>query len=185
MGIKEILVLNADMQPRNVLPIETIGWHDAVSGVFKGIYSVVHEYDDWVVHSPSITMKVPSVVMQTTYSRPRVHATWKKDNLWLRDRYTCQYCSNGFPASELTKDHVVPRYYGGGSGWDNIVAACHPCNNRRGHNVRIQPMKKPYKPSYYELVEIRKEYPIYVPDESWVPYLAWPEEKIILSSKAN
>jgi 5-methylcytosine-specific restriction endonuclease McrA len=32
----------------------------------------------------------------------------------------------------LTLDHVVPKCKGGRSTWDNLVACCHPCNNRKG-----------------------------------------------------
>lgn len=177
---REILVLNTDMQPRSVLPVETIGWAAAVSGMFKGIYSVVHEYDDWFVHSPSTTVKVPSVVMLNDYQKLKHFAVWKKENLWLRDRYTCQYCDHVFPANQLTKDHVVPSTFGGKTSWDNIVAACHPCNNKRGHNTRIQPRRQPYKPTYYELANLRREYPIVIPDENWQFYLNWPEDKVIL-----
>ena len=174
------LLLNADMMPLSMLPVATIGWQNAIKGVFKGAYTVVHEYDDWQVHSPSMTMNVPSVVMLNQYERPRFVATWKKSNLWLRDRYTCQYCSQEFPPSELTRDHVVPVYYGGRTSWDNIVSACHQCNNRRGHNQKIQPLRKPFKPSYFELVELRKQYPLIIPHESWMFYLMWPEDKVIL-----
>lgn len=182
---RETLVLNADMQPHSYLPLETIRWDVAIKGIFKGLYSVVHEYEDWVVHSPSTSIRVPSVVMMNEYKRPRLAATWKKENLWLRDRFTCQYCAKKFAPHELTRDHVVPRFYGGGMGWDNIVAACHPCNNKRGHNQKIQPLRKPYKPTYYELVNIRKEFPLIVPDESWLFYLQWPEENVIVKKRAN
>ncbi len=174
------LVLNTDMQPMHMLPIETVPWQTAIAGVFKGAYSVVHEYEDWEVHSPSMTFKVPSVVMLNEYQRRKPIAAWKKSNLWLRDRYTCQYCTKVLPASELTRDHVIPRYYGGRTSWDNIVAACHKCNNQRGHNTKIQPVRQPFKPSYYELVEVRKEYPLIVPDEAWLFYLMWPDDKVIL-----
>lgn len=177
---RETLILNADMQPMSLLPIETIDWRKAVSGVFKGAFSIVHEYEDWEVHSPTMTMRVPAVVMLNQFEKHRRVATWKKENLWLRDRYTCQYCLQVFPSSELTRDHVVPHTFGGKASWDNMVAACHPCNNRRGHNVAIQPARKPYKPTYYELVELRKQYPVYVPHESWMFYLMWPEENVIL-----
>jgi 5-methylcytosine-specific restriction endonuclease McrA len=175
----ETLILNADMQPLTMLPLSTTNWRGAIGGVISGGYTVVHEYDDWTVHSQKLEMAVPAVVMMTQYVRPHF---WPKlkGNLWLRDNYTCQYCMHVFPASELTQDHVVPQKFGGGTSWENLVAACHPCNNRRGHNVKIQPKRAPYKPSYFELVELRKKYPVYVPHESWAYYLAWPEDKVFL-----
>jgi len=50
-----------------------------------------------------------------------------------RDSYTCQYC--GRESTGLTVDHVVPRSRGGQSVWDNIVAACAPCNRRKGNRL--------------------------------------------------
>ena len=50
----------------------------------------------------------------------------------FRDGSTCQYCQTKLPARELTLDHVVPRSRGGGSTWENLVASCCPCNNRKG-----------------------------------------------------
>jgi 5-methylcytosine-specific restriction endonuclease McrA len=49
----------------------------------------------------------------------------------LRDRQTCQYCRRPFEAKKLTLDHVTPRSRGGGSSWENLVACCLACNNRK------------------------------------------------------
>jgi 5-methylcytosine-specific restriction endonuclease McrA len=179
------LLLNADMQPLSMLPIKTIPWQSAIKGLFKGAYSVIHEYADWEVHSPSCTMKVPSVVMLTQYVKPRLTAKWSPENLWLRDDYTCQYCMHEFKPSELTRDHVIPDCVGGETSWTNIVAACHPCNNKRGHNQRIQPNRQPYLPTYYELVEMRKKYSLVIPDEVWQFYIMWPEDKVIVRKRKN
>ena len=50
----------------------------------------------------------------------------------MRDRYTCQYCLRPLPSGELTLDHVVPRSRHGETTWENLVACCHACNNRKG-----------------------------------------------------
>jgi 5-methylcytosine-specific restriction endonuclease McrA len=44
-----------------------------------------------------------------------------------RDSHLCQYC--GIKADSI--DHVVPRSRGGTHTWDNVVAACRPCNIRK------------------------------------------------------
>lgn len=53
-----------------------------------------------------------------------------------RDRAICHYCkrmtdnlSNG---REPTRDHIVPKAFGGANSMDNYVLACKSCNNRRG-----------------------------------------------------
>ena len=47
--------------------------------------------------------------------------------MFSRDDYRCQYCGNH--ADSI--DHVVPRSRGGRDVWDNLAAACRPCNSRK------------------------------------------------------
>jgi 5-methylcytosine-specific restriction endonuclease McrA len=183
MNMRDTLVLNRDMMPIKMLPVSTVTWENAVKAVYAETAQVVHEYEDWEVHSPSVTLHVPSVIMVRDYVRFSKQIPWNDDLLMLRDRFKCQYCSKKFPAQLLTQDHVVPRKFGGKTSWENIVSACGPCNHKRGHNIKIQPKIKPYKPSYYELVSKAKELPLVIPDESWVPYLDWPEENLIIRGK--
>lgn len=56
-----------------------------------------------------------------------------------RDGNVCHYCKeimtpNGLEriGTTMTREHVVPLCYGGGSTQDNMVLACNDCNNRRG-----------------------------------------------------
>lgn len=177
------LVLNADAAPISILPLSTMPWQDAIRAVYLESVTVLHEYDTWDVHSPSTTMSVPAVVMSRAYINVDRRMGWSDRYVFLRDRYTCQYCGHVFPENELTLDHVTPRKYGGKTGWDNIVSACSPCNSRRGCDASIRPMNMPVKPSYWELVSKRKEYPLIVPHASWGEYLNWPEEKLVISGK--
>jgi 5-methylcytosine-specific restriction endonuclease McrA len=59
---------------------------------------------------------------------------------------------------------------GGKTIWENIVASCGPCNHSKGDKI-IKPMKAPYMPSYYELVNKRKKYPMIIPHSSWRTYI--------------
>lgn len=179
------LILNADCQPKNILPLSTTSWQNAIKAVWSGDASVMHEYEDWEVHSPRLTVRVPSVIILTKYVPLKRYASWSKENLKMRDDYTCQYCQKVFSSSMLTYDHVHPQSKGGGTSWENIVAACSPCNNKRGNNASIRPAREPYKPSYWEMVEKRKKYPIWVSDASWVPYLDWPEDMIRIPTRQN
>jgi 5-methylcytosine-specific restriction endonuclease McrA len=177
------LVLNADSAPISLVPLSTIGWKDAVRAMYIDSVAVVAEYDEWTVHSPSVEIRVPSVIMTKRYLHYQRRIQFSDTNLFLRDRYTCQYCYKVFPATQLTMDHVLPVRYGGKTTWDNITTACGPCNFRKGSNKSIVPKIKPRQPSYYELLNIRKEYPIVVPCESWVDYLDWPVENIRFNKK--
>ena len=180
MNTSDVLVLNRDMQPITLLPISSIEWQDAIKAVYLNTATIIHEYDDWEVHSPSMTMNVPSVVMVKNYVHFSRNLPWNGEYVKLRDQYRCQYCGKIFPSQKLTLDHVIPRKYGGKTSWDNIVSACAPCNHSRGHNQKIQPRIQPYKPSYWELIDKIKKLPLVVPDNSWVEYLNWPSENIIV-----
>ena len=54
------------------------------------------------------------------------HVTRRK--ILLRDG-RCRYC--GATVGPLTVDHVLPRSRGGRTTWENCVAACLPCNQRK------------------------------------------------------
>lgn len=47
-----------------------------------------------------------------------------------RDHHTCQY--EGYLNRATTVDHVVPVCQGGRTSWQNLVAACLPCNQLKG-----------------------------------------------------
>ena len=50
----------------------------------------------------------------------------------MRDRLYLPYRHRTLPSGEMTLDHVVPRSRAGETAWENLVACCHPCNNRKG-----------------------------------------------------
>lgn len=125
-----VLVLNASYEPINVTPVRR-----AVVLVFKGV-ATTEEEDGNFVHAPRLTMRVPSVIRLREFRRiPHQTRALSRKNILLRDRYTCQFCSRILPASELTLDHIIPRSRGGRTDWDNLVACCHACNNRKGDRL--------------------------------------------------
>ena len=84
--------------------------------------------------------------------RPRVRLT--KREVLRRDNYICQYCGKKTPY--LTIDHVFPRRLGGEHSWENLVAACPPCNHRKGgrtleqaHMNLLHLPKEPPASTYY------------------------------------
>jgi 5-methylcytosine-specific restriction endonuclease McrA len=125
-----VLVLNASYEPINITPVRR-----AVVLVFKGV-ATTEEEDGSYLHSSRVALRVPSVIRLREFRRiPHQSRALSRKNILLRDRYTCQFCGNVFPASELTLDHVVPRSRGGRTDWDNLVACCYPCNNLKGDRL--------------------------------------------------
>jgi 5-methylcytosine-specific restriction endonuclease McrA len=179
----DTLLLNADGMPMSLFPVSAWAWQDAIKLIWKEKVTVVEHYDDWIVRSPSLEMRVPCIVMAKKQVKIRRSIRLSSENLFLRDGHRCQYCTQRFPEDLLTWDHVIPQSRGGGSSWKNLVSACSPCNNKRGNNQSIQPKIAPYQPTYYEMLEKRRQYPIYIPHESWFPYLGWDEENVVLRKR--
>lgn len=181
-----VLLLNADATPVSFLPISSISWQEAIKFIFIGSAEPLHNYDDWVVHSPSTTMNVPSVIILK--KQVRALRTWvardaggpQRHLVFLRDLYVCQYCGEQFPRKLLTLDHVVPRYHGGRTTWNNVVSACEFCNCKRGHDMRIQPKVKPFRPTYSDLIKNMRKFPISLPALEWNYFLGWDMSKIRL-----
>jgi 5-methylcytosine-specific restriction endonuclease McrA len=122
-----VLVLNATFEPINVTAVRR-----ALVLMLKGV-AQAEEIHPTEVHSCTQAVHVPSVIRLLTYRHiPQQSRALSRKNILLRDRNTCQFCGNAFPASELTLDHVMPRSRGGHSSWENLVACCYDCNNRKG-----------------------------------------------------
>ena len=122
-----VLVLNASYEPINVCAARR-----AIVLVLKGV-AMAEEENGHFLHAARVAMRVPSVIRLLEYRRiPHQTRALSRKNILLRDRNTCQYCSLVLASGELTLDHVVPRSRGGLSTWENLVACCYQCNNRKG-----------------------------------------------------
>jgi 5-methylcytosine-specific restriction endonuclease McrA len=122
-----VLVLNASYEPINVCAARR-----ALVLVLKGVASA-EELSLNDVHTTRYTLKMPSVIRLLEYRRiPHQTRALSRKNILMRDRYTCQYCHRTFNTNELTLDHVIPRSRAGESSWENLVACCNACNNRKG-----------------------------------------------------
>ncbi len=140
-----VLVLNASYEPINVCAARR-----ALVLLLKGVASAEENCREYV-HSPSRAVSVPSVIRLLEYRRiPRQTRALSRKNILIRDRYTCQYCERVLASAELTLDHVTPRSRGGESNWENLVACCHRCNNRKGDrlpeeaNMRLVRAPRPF-----------------------------------------
>lgn len=173
------LVLNADFRPLSYFPLSLWSWQDSIKAVFLDRVNIISEYDE-VVHSPSFSMKVPSVISLKEFVEQSRYPAFTRFNVFLRDRFRCQYCGHPHPTHDLTFDHLVPRSRGGRTKWDNVVTACQSCNLRKGphlcHEAGMMPKRKPDQPSVRELQENGRAFPPNYLHESWRDYLYWDSE---------
>jgi 5-methylcytosine-specific restriction endonuclease McrA len=169
------LVLNADFTPLSYFPLSTIDWESAIKGVYEKTHAVVAEYDT-VVRSPSVTMKLPSVLALRSYHPVPKHVAFTRFNVFLRDRFRCQYCGEKHASADLTFDHVVPRSMGGVTAWNNVVAACSPCNVLKDDKVSMRPRRMPYEPTAHDLMAAKKLFPPNYLHHTWQDWLYWSSE---------
>lgn len=174
--MSDTLILNADGLPLSVVPLSTLNWQAAIKLQFLENAEVLAYYGDWEVHSPSTTLEVPSVLMLREYVKVARGVKFSKANVLLRDDHKCQYC--GVKSEDLktplTLDHVVPRFHGGKTRWENVVAACSECNLEKAHFTVMKPKcGTPKRPDYFQLVAKSMQMPIEVPHESWMDFTGW------------
>lgn len=189
----DTLLLNADGNPISLLPLSTLNWQTAIRLMFLDKVVPIKFYDDWVVRSPTKEMNVPSVVMTKKYVKSPKFVPFTRQNVYLRDEFTCQLqitsvCARshgkGHSTDDLTLDHVHPKSFGGKQSWNNIITACAECNSHKGNRVII-PKTTARMPTYYDLAEKRKKTPLFIADKAWMDYLGWDESLVYLKPRKN
>jgi 5-methylcytosine-specific restriction endonuclease McrA len=173
------LVLNADFRPLSYYPLSVWSWQEAVRAVFLDRVSVLSEYDT-EVHSPNLTMRLPSVIALREYIPTSRRPAFTRFNVFLRDAFRCQYCGHRHPTHDLTFDHVIPRSRGGRTTWENVVTACGPCNLRKANflprEIHMYPAEAPRQPTSWELQLRGRAFPPDSLHQSWRDYLYWDSE---------
>ena len=178
VGLKNnpALVLNADFRPLSYFPLSVWKWQVAVKAAYLDRVTILAEYDR-VVHSPSVEIRIPSVIVLKDYVKPAKTTAFTRFNLFLRDEVMCQYCGSH---GDMTFDHVVPRSRGGQTTWQNVVASCSPCNLRKGarslKQVGMHLRKPPVQPSANQLLNAGRKFPPNFLHESWMDFLYWDAE---------
>ncbi|MCU4183697.1 HNH endonuclease [Acidiferrimicrobium sp. IK] len=121
--MSQALVLNATFEPLCV-----VSTRRALLLVLDAKAEMVHATDR-VFRAERVSFSEPSVVRLTYYVKVPYQAriALNRRAVFARDGHRCQYC--GATAENI--DHVIPRSKGGPHAWDNVVAACRPCNTAK------------------------------------------------------
>jgi len=159
-----VLVLN-----KNYTPLSICSVRRAICLLVSDKVDVLINYER-EMHSPSVTLPIPSVIKLKFYVRyNRLNVSLSRKNILTRDNFTCQYCGRKRPP--LTVDHIIPRERGGGDQWENLVTACGPCNSKKGNRTpeeaNMKLLKAPIRPTRIHFFQqfIREE------QRDWKPFL--------------
>lgn len=119
----DVLVINADLGP-----LHRVSLRHAIRMLVRRV-AEVHEAEPdrliGVYPVPKVLRLVRYVVTKWRYTSG---PAWSRAGVLARDSRSCGYC----PAPATTVDHILPRSRGGKDTWKNTVAACGPCNQRKG-----------------------------------------------------
>ena len=165
------LLLNSSFEP-----LKIVCWQKAIILWFQGKVEIV-EYHSIFANSVSSSFQLPSVMRLKTYVRPRSYGAVRfcRENVYIRDNFTCQYCGQKFSNKTLTLDHVIPASKNGPKNWTNVVAACRQCNqkkaNRTPETARMPLLKSPSIPSWLPSSDL--ECNVSLIPNSWKQYLSF------------
>lgn len=167
------LVLTSGYEPYRV-----VSWRRAIKLLVLGKAEPLADYADTVLHSGSAEILAPAVIRVLNsrgYSYHSQKVKLQREFLYARDQHRCQYCGEIFPTPELTFDHVKPRSKGGKKSWENLVAACRSCNQKKDRHTPLEaamPLRhKPRRPRWLPPV-LLGSWGTRLPQE-WDPYVSW------------
>ena len=161
MALMPVLLLNASLQPMNVISrrrLVVLLTKERVAFLDDEVRRQVESE----LNQRRLGEGVIVVRLLRNISIPRRMLHPNRRNILLRDDYTCQYCGQRGQAQELTIDHVVPVSRGGAStSWENQVVACRRCNGRKADrlpeevNLRLARQPRPVTHEYAHLLLLR------------------------------
>jgi 5-methylcytosine-specific restriction endonuclease McrA len=142
----------------------------AVILLYLGKAELIASKDSKMIFSVSSRLPFPTIVRLLVYIRvPYKKIVLSRKNILRRDLYKCQYCNRS--DIPLTIDHVTPKSKGGDDTWENLVAACIHCNNKKGdrtpEDAKMTLRKRPTKPSH---ITFMKHFVGKI-DDQWKPFL--------------
>lgn len=146
-------------------PVGVIDCIEALVMCIVGKATAVEEYED-EISSPSVTFKLPSViVLKTVVKFINTGIRPARNNILWRDKNQCQYCGVIESPRDMTIDHVTPRSRGGENTWSNLVTCCKKCNQKKGNRTpeeaNMSLLNKPVKPRNSVLRQISDVQPIW------------------------
>jgi len=151
--MSEVIVLNGNFEflnfcswKRALVLVET-----GKAKILKASKKIVKNFDG------TFTFAIPYVILLTKMVRSifKRKVPWSKKNVFIRDKYQCQYCGKeNLKKPEL--EHVLPKSKGGKTNFENCVCACEECNRKKGDKscseVNMYLLKQPKMPTIHEFM---------------------------------
>jgi len=136
---RPVLLLNNGFMPINICSARR-----ALCMVTTGKAVVVRHTDRQICRG----VYLPSVVRLVEFARiPYRPVKVTRKTIIMRDGGKCMYCGQKPDKGYLQMEHVFPKSRGGKATWDNLVAACEPCNRKKGNRTPEEAgMKLIHKP---------------------------------------
>lgn len=162
------------------MPVLLIPEHNALVNLFTNRFKLILddfsilEFKNWINNNfstKSINLDISRYIL-TPSKRLLVPNTIKTDKvinlenfstkcyksiIYLRDKYTCQYCGKRLKHSELTIDHVIPKSKGGNNTFENLVTCCKSCNSIKNNKLleecNLTLLNNPKKISRYTILK--------------------------------
>jgi len=152
--MNSVIVLNADFTY-----LHTVSWKRGIRLVLKGKVEVL-KYGTYVATSFQNLHRIPLVVRLINFVR-RVYKNkvpLNKRNILARDEHTCQYCGASC-RNNPTLDHILPKSRGGSFSWQNTVASCKRCNQKKGNRTpreaNMALNRQPFQPTINEFTQMK------------------------------
>ena len=154
--MNRVLLLNHENKPLRIC-----SWKRALKLLLKGkaqCEKSITNIEDYISINNT---EIPKVIkLNYDVAVPYKELPFCRINVYVRDDYTCQYCGKKLPPSELTLDHVYPKSRFGPDIWENIVACCKECNQKKADRTpkeaRMKLLRRPYRPKDYLMFEMQK-----------------------------
>ena len=154
--MSKVLLLNNENEPLNIT-----SWRRAVVLLIKGKAEYIEKIYELEKSIKIGETYIPRTIKLTyNVAIPKLELPFSRENIFARDKNTCQYCGKVFPTTQLTLDHVFPKSRGGEDDWENIVTCCKHCNQKKAdktpREANMPLLNEPSKPQDYWLFEFSK-----------------------------
>ena len=182
----KVLVLDRGYQPVHVVSVKS-----AIYLLFREVGKIIdqdwnsYNLEEWIeankgreivnpIRTPRYTFGAPDIILLNFYVKKNLPTIkCNKNNICLRDDWTCGYCLKKMSQRDCTIDHIIPTSLGGETRWDNVVISCGKCNNKKSNKtIKEAGMELKidiYTPSWSK--QILKRYIKDSSDHPWLSFL--------------